>query len=413
MAQTTFTERFLSKLKRNPPPTGQKDYFEKLRRGLTLVVRNSYGGALAWRVVYYERGRPHAKTIGRYPELGVSAARKKAYAFDPKAASASAEAGSFKEVAEKWIKRHVDENKLRSKPEIERQLTKYIYPRWAHMPFFEIRRKTVIELLDKIVDEHSKGMADACLATIRSICTWHQSRDEDYVSPVVKQMKRDKRRSSERARTRILNDNEIRALWNACDQLTAEGNLFGGLVKLLLLTAQRREKVATMKWNDIVDGVWAITSQPREKGNAGDLRLPPVALKIIESQPMIDDNPYVFAGSIRGRRHGKRTGPAAFNSWSQRKQELDKKLPANMPHWTLHDLRRTARSLMARAGVTSEHAERVMGHAIAGVEGIYDRHAYFDEKADALNRLAHLVDAIINPPPPNVVSLPQERRKRR
>jgi integrase len=88
----------------------------------------------------------------------------------------------------------------------------------------------------------------------------------------------------------------------------------------LLLTAQRREHVVTMKWSDIVDDVWTIATETREKGNAGALKLPPAALKAIEAQPMIDDNPYVFAGSERGRRRksDKPLPPPTFNSWSQR-----------------------------------------------------------------------------------------------
>ena len=81
-----------------------------------------------------------------------------------------------------------------------------------------------------------------------------------------------------------------------------------------------------------------------------------------------------------------------------------------MARWTLHDLRRTARSLMSRAGVPRDHAERVLGHAIAGVEGVYDRHAYEDEKADALDKLAQLIDRIVNPPDQtNVVPLAGRR----
>jgi integrase len=75
------------------------------------------------------------------------------------------------------------------------------------------------------------------------------------------------------------------------------------------------------------------------------------------------------------------------------------------PPWVLHDLRRTARSLLSRAGISSDHAERVMGHAIDGVEGVYDRHSYADEKAHALQRLSDLIESIINPPEGNVVAL--------
>jgi integrase len=76
-----------------------------------------------------------------------------------------------------------------------------------------------------------------------------------------------------------------------------------------------------------------------------------------------------------------------------------------MPPWVLHDLRRTARSLLSRAGVRPDISERVLGHAIPGVEGVYDRHSYSDEKADALNRLAALVESIIDPPVGNVVAM--------
>jgi integrase len=90
-------------------------------------------------------------------------------------------------------------------------------------------------------------------------------------------------------------------------------------------------------------------------------------------------------------------------------KQLSEKL-GNMPHWTLHDLRRTARSLMAKAGVADNIAERVLGHTIGGVQGIYNRHDYFDEKSDALQRLATLIEQIINPPDTdNVVELKAHR----
>jgi integrase len=93
------------------------------------------------------------------------------------------------------------------------------------------------------------------------------------------------------------------------------------------------------------------------------------------------------------------------------KAKFDAKLPSDMPNWRLHDLRRTARSLMSRAGVSSEHAERVMGHAIGGVEGIYDRHAYADEKAEALNKLAALIDSIVHPLSADVLPMKQGKRR--
>ncbi|MDB5405365.1 MAG: hypothetical protein JWL84_277 [Rhodospirillales bacterium] len=76
-----------------------------------------------------------------------------------------------------------------------------------------------------------------------------------------------------------------------------------------------------------------------------------------------------------------------------------------MPPWVLHDLRRTARSLMSRAGISSDVGERVLGHVISGVRGVYDRHAYLDEKRDAVERLAGVVERVLNPPGGNLVEL--------
>ena len=92
-----------------------------------------------------------------------------------------------------------------------------------------------------------------------------------------------------------------------------------------------------------------------------------------------------------------------------RRKELTDKL-SDIPHWTLHDLCRTARSLMAKAGVADNIAERTLGHTVGGVHGIYNRHDYFNEKSEALQKLATLIEQIINPPDKrNVVELNAHR----
>jgi hypothetical protein len=143
-----------------------------------------------------------------------------------------------------------------------------------------------------------------------------------------------------------------------------------------------------MKWIDISDaGEWTIAHSPREKGTGSLLVLPQAAIDIVRAQPRIGANPHVFAAT-RG------LGP--WHNWSIAKAALDARMPG-VAKWQIHDLRRTARSLMSRAKVMREHAERVLGHAIAGVEGVYDRHRYRDEKAAALARLAALIEGIVHP----------------
>jgi integrase len=344
-------------------PSGAKSF--------VTVARNPYGKQVwshigAADVLSIDEARDQAREVIKRIRAGLPA-------FEPPPVRPD----TFKAVAENWLHRHVAGKQLRSGHEIKRVLTKYVYPQWQDRDFISIRRSDISALLDHVEDNHGKRQADMVLAHARSIANWFASRDDSYVSPFVRGM----RRHGNGARARILTDDELRAVWT---QAEANGQ-FGAIIRLLLLTGQRREKVATMKWADIaLDGVWTISTAPREKGNAGSLQLPPQALSIITTQPHMGDNPYVFAGR----------GLGCYDI-SQSKGRFDAKLPA-MPRWTLHDLRRTARSLLSRAGVRPDISERVLGHVIAGVEGVYDRHGYDREKAAALARLATLIDTIVN-----------------
>ena len=266
-------------------------------------------------------------------------------------------------------------------------LEKYVFPHWGTRDFTSLRRSDIAALLDHLEDHHGARQADYVLAIIRQIANWYSTRNDDFLSPFTRGM----RRAAPNKRERVLDDTEIRRVWKAAEQ----AGTFGGLIRLLLLTAQRRDKVTSMRRADISDdGVWEIPTAPREKGHAGALRLPPIALDIIKAQPRFASTPFVFAG--RGK------GP--INGFSKVKGSFDE--AAGVEGWVLHDLRRTARSLMSRVGVSSEHAERVMGHAIPGAEGVYDRHAYFEEKAIALEKLAALVEQIVHGAPGgNVVTL--------
>jgi integrase len=288
---------------------------------------------------------------------------------------------TFGEIAEQWLTRHVQAKGLVTDYQIGRLLHVHVLPQWGTRPFLQIRRSDVAALLDRVEDNHGARQADMVLTVVRSLMNWFATRHDDYTPPIVKGMRRQNPKQHERER--ILDDAEIRAVWKA-----AESNgTFGGILRLALLTGQRRTKISTMKWADLSDdGEWTIPKAPREKDTAGTIKLPDVALAIIRAQPRLASNPHVFAG--RGN------GP--FCGFGATKATFDTKLPDVAP-WVIHDLRRTARSLLSRAGVLSEHAERVMGHAIGGVEGTYDRHKYADEKADALARLAALIEGIVNP----------------
>ncbi len=406
MVRKNLTEEGVAKLK---PPTDRQfqNYHDGIQPG--LVLRVSSKGRKTWVAQYYAKsvdsdGKrttiPTTKALGLYPVLKVKEAREaaRAFLFDPAKAKAQADTGSFKEVAEKFIKRHVEANKLRTQADIVRLLNTHIYPTWANRTFREIKRADVADLLDKIEDNSGKRQADVCLAIIRKMMNWFATRDSDYSSPIVKGMGR--YNAKDHRGDRFLTDDEICGLWKACGEM----GTFGALVKILLLTGQRRDKVATMKWDDIVKGKWLIASEDREKTNAGTLKLPQAVIDVIEAQPQIAKNPFVFAG----RGHGP------FNSFSQRTEELNKKLPDNMPAWVLHDLRRTCRKLMSRAGVRPDVAELALGHSIKGIQATYDDpEAYRPMIDDALQSVADRVARILNPPPAdNVEELAKARRRR-
>jgi integrase len=333
-------------------------------------------------------------TVGSADVMGIEEARDKARAAIrrikaglPPVEAPPTPPKAFKIIAEEWLKRWVAKEKLRTQPEIERCLAKYVYPHWADRDFVGIKRSDVTELLDYIEDEHGSRQADVVLGIVRSIANWFTKRSNDYVSPVVPGMGRD----NADPRSRVLDDDELRAVWKQAES----SGTFGAMIKTLLLTAQRRGAVLRMRWDDIsADGVWEIQSEDGEKGNAGALQLPAQALAIINAQLKLSGNRYVFAAS---------RGDGPLNGFSRAKVAFDKR--CGVTGWTLHDLRRTSRSLMSRAEVRPDIAERVLGHAIGGVKGVYDRYEYFPQKSDALLRLASLIYTIINPPADNVRQL--------
>ena len=286
---------------------------------------------------------------------------------------------TFDVVANNWLKRHAEAQGLRSLYKIKLLLASHVRPVWGDREFVLLRRSDVVALLDEVEDGHSPRQADAVLTLIRSIMNWFATRHDDYQPPIVRGMMRQSPHA--RARARVLSDDELRAIWTASES----AGTFGAFVRLSLLTAQRQAKVIGMKWAEIAGSEWTIPREPREKENAGVLVLPNAALAIIEAQPQLGDNPYVFAGRAARPIGGMSYGKALLDQAS------------GVTGWRLHDLRRTARSLLSRAGVRSDIAERVMGHAIGGVEGIYDRHEYKAEKADALQRLAAVIDSIVYP----------------
>jgi hypothetical protein len=452
-----FTKPQLDKLLAKKPEK-QLTVWDAEARGLCVLVSpgrpSEPKATVTFRVCYYlpdAPGRPVYKKLGRYTG---NAAEIKAARLDAGGVRKAASEGKnprrpkladkpFEKVVDDFIEDHA-KRKNRTWEETRRIFDRYVIPEWQGRRLEDIKRSEVMELLRKIADgkirqrvEGSDGRtttrmigtpknADAALAQIRALMNWYALSSDDYRSPIVKGM----RRSSPGKRSRALSHDELRACWTA----TAQMGLFGAAVRVMLLTAQRVKRVEWMRRSEIkdrlkiegheaengawvpeqfVENVWdAVRDDDPENKQVSVVPLSAAARAIIDAIPVVDagrrGEDYVF--SLNGR--------TPINGRSKAKERLDKLMlaalrerapNAELVPWELRDLRRTARTLMASAGVDEDLAERCLGHIMGGVRGVYNRYDYIREKREAFDKLARLIDRIVNPPEgDNVVRLPMK-----
>ena len=270
-------------------------------------------------------------------------------------------------ICEEYLKR--EGAKLRTKDWREAALKRLVYPELGATPIGEIKRSDIVRLLDRIEDERGPVMADRTLAIIRKVMNWHALRSDDFRSPIARGMARTNGRDL--ARDRVLTDDELRAIWRAA------GGTFGRFVKFVLLTATRRTEAARIHRDEIEGLDWTI---PAARYKTKVDHLVPLSAQALA----LVGNSAGFAFSTDGR--------TPLRGFGKAKAHLQRE--SKTKGWTIHDLRRTARTLMSRAGVSPDHAERCLGHLMPGVRGTYDRFAYRGEKLAAFDALAALVAEI-------------------
>jgi integrase len=372
-------------------------------QGLYVIVQPS--GRRSFALRYRVAGRTRKLTLDK--GLSLADARKVAAnaqadiakGIDPalakqtaRAKAEAAKADTVRAICEEYMKRAA--GSLRTKHGRGLILARLVYParddekrRWSGefggRPISDVRRSEVVRLLDMIEDQHGAAMAHMVLAIIRKIFNWFATRSDEFRSPIVRGMGRIDPKA--RKRTRVLSEDELRAVWRAAD----EASMFGRYVKFLLLTGARRDEAARMIWAEIDEsGGWMLPAA-RNKVKVDLLR--PLARAACNILPDRGE------GLVFTRREKALTG-----SLSKLKADFDK--ACGVSGWRLHDLRRTARTLMARAGVQGEIAERCLGHVVGVIEGTYNVYDYKREKAAAYEALAALIERIVDPQP-NVTAL--------
>jgi integrase len=284
------------------------------------------------------------------------------------------------QIVDRYLERvRKDRRDFRTLRQVEGTLGRFVKPILGKLPAHELRRKDVADMLDRVADDATPLMADKTFNHFQAAWRWASDRDERLPWPFVRGMRRTN--PADHVRTRVLSDEEIAVIWKA----TADGRPFSRYVRFLLITAARRTE-AMLPWDelDATRGVWTLPAAR----NKVKFDLPRPLSKSALSQLVMNGEAcaFSFTNGMITRQHRillKRSGTAG---------------------WRLHDLRRSARTLLSRAGVSTEVAERALGHKAPVIERTYNRYGFDDELRHAYEALAQLIQQIADPQE-NVVAI--------
>jgi integrase len=401
-------------------------------RGLILQILPS--GRKLWTVRYRYRGLQRRLVLGEYPTMSLAKARDAAEdaragirnGGDPvgeRQAARQVPSDTVSALVKEYVAKHV-QVKMRAQIEEERILDVEVLPRWKDRSVREITRRDVRELVAPIIDRGSPIMANRVLAVVRRMLNYGVRNDWLDANPasLIDAPGR------EVSRERVLTDDEIRRVWRLLSRqpMTSERAAPGrnrakgtnndpicpiaphmaAAIKIRLLTAQRGGEVINMRWRDLdlEKGWWSIPGEFTKNGRVHRVPLITEAIKIVKEQQKRKQ------GKQNERdRNSAEKGPSDFVFVGSGVSARDraKKAPSRIARvlkidFRGHDLRRTAATKMAEAGVPRHHISAVLNHVDGGaaVTRVYDRYSYDAEKRKALETWARTLKSIIDEPQP-------------
>lgn len=403
-------------------PVGKSEMivFDEDMPGFGLRLRA--GGSAVWIAQYRVGAKQRRVTLGRPATLNPDRARRAAREVLAKAdlgqdtqmerrereAKASVTLGA---VAPLYLKRVEATRKSKTHGEAKRYLDVSWRP-FHTRPVHEVNRREVAARLQVIAEEHGPIASNRARATLSAFYAWAIGQGLADANPVVGTS----RVGVERSRERVLTGDDIRRVWAA-----AGDDDHGRILKLLLLTGQRRGEVAGMTWSelDLDRAVWSMPGHRTKNELPHDVPLSAQAKALLAA---------VQRRSGRALLFGEGDGP--FSGWSQSKRRLDDRVARQraetglgrphvkgeqpafddaLPPWTLHDLRRTVVTGMNELGIAPHVVEAVVNHvsgrAKAGVAGVYNRAVYAVEKQAALQAWADHLDEVLGLAERNVVPI--------
>lgn len=385
-----LTERRIAEL---TVPQGKKDalFFDEQQRG--LAVRVTAAGSRSYLVQYRLHGQKQRLPIGNVQAIALADARKRALDVLSKAAKdidpraeieeekrkreelkqqeREARANTLGKLIDKWVAKHLEPNRRpRYAAEAPRALRR-AFADDLDQPVAKLTRNRVRAVLD----EMPRTMGVRMVTYGRALFSWAIEDEREGIETNPFEMKL----PSLPSRDRVLTDDELRRIWHGVE---GKGR-YQGVVRLLMLTGQRREEVGAMRWSELSADMttWTIPAERSKNKQAHVVPLSEPAREIIQAQPRFDA--FVF-------------GPGRYQGWARRKPDLD--LVSGVQGWRLHDLRRTLATGLQRLGVRLEVTEAVLNHTSgsrSGIVAVYQRYAWADEKRQALDAWARHLQTII------------------
>lgn len=354
--------------------------------GFGLCVNR--GGSRQWIVQYRNAlGKTRRETLGRVGLLSATEARRAAserlarvkLGEDPHAEKAKAKVRAALTVGSK-IEPYLELAASRQRPSSLRDTRRYMQETWKPLhrePLHAITRAQVAERLAEIARDSGPYAANRARAALSAFYAWLIGTGAAENNPVIGTLKS----AQEERRSRVLTKPEMRAILGAC-----RNDDFGRIVRLLLLTGQRRDEVAAMLWDelDLAGGIWHLPGSRTKNGLPHDVPLSRPTLNILAGLPQLEGHAHVFGD-----------GPGAFSGFSKAKAALDRR--SGVTNWRLHDLRRTASTGMNSVGVLPHVVEAVLNHisgSKAGVAGVYNHALYNPEKRAALDLWAEFLETL-------------------
>lgn len=337
-----------------------------------------------WREVGSQVSRYPAIPLAKARELAWQAVSKNASGLDPRIDKlrTAGEPLLFANLLDAFVETHCKRhNKLSTARETERILRTDFFPRWRAHRVDEVRKGDVLRVLDALVSQGTPSAANHAFAAVRKFFNWCVQRGYVEVTPCLGVQSPAKHKSRER----VLSDDELALVWQ---HAPACGYPFEQIVRLLVLTVQRRGEVAAMRWPHVSlgDALWSLPAELTKSNRPHAVPLVGEATAILAALPRLDET-FAFPS--------KKVPGQAWDGFTKAKWRLDALI--GFDDWTLHDLRRTAATGMAKLGVSPHVVERILNHTtgtLGGVAGVYNRFGYLPEMRAALEVWAQHVGSL-------------------